>query len=123
MEILKGIPVSPGMFIGEAFLQQSEEVRIPQLYVLDELMDGETKRFERAVQEVTAELESIRVQTEEQLGSTLASILTVQTQLLKDDAHLAALAAQLVAVQASPIVSSDTNLSHIRFLQPRNAAE
>ena len=41
MEILKGIPVSPGMFIGEAFLQQSEEVRIPQLYVLDELMDGE----------------------------------------------------------------------------------
>jgi phosphotransferase system enzyme I (PtsI) len=86
MEILKGIPVSPGMFIGEAFLEQSEEVRIPQLYVLDELMETETKRFDRASLEVIEELDKLRTQTEEQLGPSLAAILAVQTQLLKDEA-------------------------------------
>ena len=85
MEILKGIPVSPGMFIGEAFLQESEEVRIPQLYVLAELVENEVRRFEHAAQEVIQELDHIRGQTEEQLGSSLGAILAVQTQLLKDD--------------------------------------
>ena len=85
MEILKGIPVSPGVYIGEAFLQESEEVRIPQLYVLDELIEDEVKRFEAAAATVGGEIESIRNQTEEQLGASLAAILMVQTQLLKDE--------------------------------------
>jgi len=85
MEILKGIPVSPGVYIGEAFLQESEEVRISQLYVLDELIESEVKRFEHATQVVGDELGAIHKQTEEQLGSSLGAILTVQTQLLKDE--------------------------------------
>jgi phosphotransferase system enzyme I (PtsI) len=84
MEILKGIPVSPGVYIGEAFLQESEEARIPELYVLSELTEDEVKRFESAADRVTDEIDSIRKQTEEQLGPSLGAILSVQTQLLKD---------------------------------------
>ncbi|MFH0939599.1 MAG: phosphoenolpyruvate--protein phosphotransferase [Planctomycetota bacterium] len=84
MEILKGIPVSPGVSIGEAFLQESEEVRISQLYVLDELIESEIARFKHAVLVVSDEIDVIRKQTEEQLGANLGAILTVQTQLLKD---------------------------------------
>jgi phosphotransferase system enzyme I (PtsI) len=85
MEILKGIPVSPGVYIGEAFLQESEEARIPELYVLNELTDDEVKRYESAAVRVAEEIDTIRRQTEEQLGSSLAAILSVQTQLLKDE--------------------------------------
>ena len=85
MEILKGIPVSPGVYIGEAFLQESEEARIPELYVLNELTDDEVKRYELATTKVTDEIDTIRRKTEEQLGSSLAAILSVQTQLLKDE--------------------------------------
>ncbi len=84
MEILKGIPVSPGVYIGEAFLQESEEARIPELYVLNELTEDEVKRFELAADKVLEEIDTIRRQTEEQLGPTLSAILTVQMQLLKD---------------------------------------
>src|SRR4029079_16670686 len=84
MEILKGIPVSPDVYIGEAFLQESEEARIPELYVLSELTEDEVKRFESAADRVTDEIDSIRKQTEEQLGPSLGAILSVQTQLLKD---------------------------------------
>ena len=85
MEILKGIPVSPGVYIGEAFLQESEEARIPELYVLNELTEDEVKRYEAAATRVADEIDAIRRQTEEQLGSSLAAILSVQTQLLKDE--------------------------------------
>jgi len=85
MEILKGIPVSPGVYIGEAFLQHSEEVRIPHQFVEPEQIEGELKRFEDATCQVIEDIDKIRRQTEDQLGTSLGAILMVQTQLLKDE--------------------------------------
>ncbi|MCK6472225.1 MAG: phosphoenolpyruvate--protein phosphotransferase [Planctomycetes bacterium] len=85
MEILKGVPVSPGVYIGEAFLlDEGEEVRIPERHVAPERAEGEVARFEAACAKVTAELDGIKATTENQLGVPLAGILSVQTQLLKD---------------------------------------
>ncbi len=85
MEILKGIPVSPGVYIGEAFLLESEDVRIPEIAIPDEKVPEEIARFEDAAAKVDFEIETIRKQTEDQLGSSIGAILSVQTQLLKDD--------------------------------------
>ncbi|MBI3831380.1 MAG: phosphoenolpyruvate--protein phosphotransferase [Planctomycetes bacterium] len=84
MEILKGIPVSPGVYIGEAFLLVGEEVRIPERFVPAEKADSESKRFEAAGVQVAKQLDAIKSDTENQLGPNLAAILSVQTQLLKD---------------------------------------
>jgi len=84
MEILKGIPVSPGVYIGEAFVLEGEDVRIPERFVLVELVDQESKRFEEACTKVAKELDHIKSATEAHLGSNLAGIISVQTQLLSD---------------------------------------
>ncbi|MCW8128998.1 MAG: phosphoenolpyruvate--protein phosphotransferase [Planctomycetota bacterium] len=84
MEILKGIPVSPGVYIGEAFLLVGEEVRIPERFVPAEKMDSEAKRFDDACAKVGTQLDAIRGDTESQLGPNFAAILSVQTQLLRD---------------------------------------
>lgn len=84
MEILKGIPVAAGVYIGEAFLLQSEEVRIPQLTIAEDQVEAEIGRFDDATQRVVADINEIRKRTEEQLGSGLGAILAVQTQLLAD---------------------------------------
>src|SRR5882672_8113837 len=84
MEILKGIPVSPGVYIGEAFLLEGQEVRIAERIVPAEQIPAEVKRYEDASEKVSNELDSLRSVTESQLGANLASILSVQTQLLKD---------------------------------------
>src|SRR5688500_17273498 len=85
MEILKGIPVSPGVYIGEAFLQESEEVRITQQYVEPDQIDKEVLRFEEGAKKVASDIDLIRRQTEDQLGTSLGAILMVQTQILKDE--------------------------------------
>ena len=84
MEILKGIPVSPGVYIGEAYLLEGEEVRIAERTVPAEKVADEVKRFEDSCEKVANQLDSLREVTESQLGTNLASILSVQTQLLKD---------------------------------------
>lgn len=84
MEILKGIPVSPGVFIGEAFLLDGEEMRIPERFVLADQVEREKERLIEACGNVIAELDSLKSVTETQLGSNLAAILSVQAQLLKE---------------------------------------
>jgi phosphotransferase system enzyme I (PtsI) len=84
MEILKGIPVSPGVFIGEAFLLVGVEARIPERHITAEQVAEEAARYEDACTRVVTELTSIRGVTEQQLGANLAAILSVQVQLLQD---------------------------------------
>jgi phosphotransferase system enzyme I (PtsI) len=85
MEILKGIPVSPGVYIGEAFLLESEDVRIPDRFILSELVEEELRRFARACNDVGEELQGIVTKTMDRLGENLSGILAVQLQILKDE--------------------------------------
>jgi phosphotransferase system enzyme I (PtsI) len=84
MEILKGIPVSPGVYIGEAFLLIGAEARIPERLVAREQVEQEAQRFEDASRKVQHALTSIRGATEQALGANLAAIFSVQVQLLQD---------------------------------------
>jgi len=84
MEILKGIPVSPGVYIGEAFLLEGEDVRIPDRFVPAEKMALQVQRYEEASKRVEIQLGKIKTDTETQLGPNLAGILAVQVQILRD---------------------------------------
>jgi len=49
VEIKKGIPVSPGFVVREAFVLDSEEVRIPQRFIEPAEVDKEIERFTHAL--------------------------------------------------------------------------
>ncbi|MEK7469797.1 MAG: phosphoenolpyruvate--protein phosphotransferase [Planctomycetota bacterium] len=56
MQILKGTPVSPGIVIGEAFLLDFEEYRMPRRAVEPEQIELEVARFQVAVDKVVGEI-------------------------------------------------------------------
>ncbi|KAF0245236.1 MAG: phosphotransferase system enzyme I [Planctomycetota bacterium] len=56
MQILKGTPVSPGIVIGEAFLLDLEEYRMPRRAVEPEQIEQEVARFQTAVDAVVGEI-------------------------------------------------------------------
>ncbi|MCX7803884.1 MAG: phosphoenolpyruvate--protein phosphotransferase [Planctomycetota bacterium] len=103
MEILKGIPVSPGLFIGEAFVLEGEEARIPERFVLSELVDGEVARFEKALASVREEMAALADRVRNEIGEGAAGILVFAISILDD-----------------PKLSGEI-ISHIR--QDRNSAE
>ena len=81
MEILSGIAAVPGIAIGKAFLY-AEDLETPRYIIPQEQSPEEMKRFIRAVEEVAAELRTLRekAKTREQDGIFAAHLLMVEDQ-------------------------------------------
>ncbi|MEM7168145.1 MAG: phosphoenolpyruvate--protein phosphotransferase [Planctomycetota bacterium] len=83
MELKKGIAVSPGIVIREAFILDSEEIRIPERFIEKEQIEEESARLEAAI----AESENRLDQDIAQLGSKIqinTQILEIHRQLVGD---------------------------------------
>ncbi|MGE3165833.1 MAG: phosphoenolpyruvate--protein phosphotransferase [Planctomycetota bacterium] len=79
----KGIAVSPGIVIGEAFILDTEEIRIPQRFVEKEHVEEEVLRFEEGVKQAERRLE-VEI---DRLGPKLqinTQILEIHRTLLSD---------------------------------------
>ena len=68
MEVIKGIPVAPGVSIGRAFVLEEVLERVPHHVVADDQVEVEIGRLEAAWSEVKADLESDRARAAEKLG-------------------------------------------------------
>jgi len=88
MQILKGIPVSPGIAIGPAFLLDIEGVRIPEHFVSEDQVEGEVRRFEKAVEEARQELVQFAAHIAQKAGSKIAEIFAAHAGMLSDEAFL-----------------------------------
>ncbi|MDR0338250.1 MAG: phosphoenolpyruvate--protein phosphotransferase [Planctomycetaceae bacterium] len=84
MKIFQGIPVSPGIVIGKAFVQEAEGFRIPEQFVDAGALETEIRRFRTAVDLAKDEIVINREATRGALGQTFADIFEAQIQLLLD---------------------------------------
>ena len=67
--IRDGIPASPGIVIGPAYVLRWEPLRVPHVTVTPDQIDGEIARFHEAREWARERLRSIQAQTAEKLGS------------------------------------------------------
>ena len=85
MEILKGIPVSPGFAIGEAFILDSEESVIPRRFVSESEIEAEIDRFHQGVDKARREIREIqRRVASEDFGAEAAPIFDAHVMILSD---------------------------------------
>ena len=85
MEILKGIPVSPGVAIAQAFLLDTEGVRIPEHFISEDRVEEELDRLNDAFGEVQDELQEFARQVSDKAGSSVAEIFLAHAGILKDE--------------------------------------
>jgi phosphoenolpyruvate-protein kinase (PTS system EI component) len=71
MEIKKGIGVSPGVAISQAYVLDAEEYHITQRRIPTTAVDGELQRLSVALQASQEELVSLRDRTAKRLGAEL----------------------------------------------------
>src|SRR5688572_29454407 len=86
MEIIKGIPVSPGVVIGTVFVLDDEHLRIPRRTILPEAVATEVARLERALDRSVGELSILRGKTEQEMGEEAAKIFAFHIGMLCDPA-------------------------------------
>ena len=86
MKTYFGIPVSPGIAIGPAFVQATEGFRIPEQTINADAFKAEVRRFQSAVQLAKEEIVLNREATKSALGQTFADIFEAQLQILMEPA-------------------------------------
>ena len=84
MEVVKGIPVSPGVVIGRALVLDDALHYVPPRIVPEDRVEAQMERLEKALTAATAELEEDRARVAEQLGPEPAKIFEFHLGMLHD---------------------------------------
>ncbi|GAB4374003.1 MAG: phosphoenolpyruvate--protein phosphotransferase [Calditrichia bacterium] len=85
---IKGIPASPGIAIGSAFVY-SEPTFAPELRIVSrKRVEHEINRFKKAVKTSREYLQNIREETEKNYGESFAEVIETQISILDDEIFL-----------------------------------
>jgi len=84
MQILEGIPVSPGVAIGEVVVIDNEGFRIPTRFVTRDAVDDELLRMQHAFDSVAADISRNQTRISNQLGQQYGAIFAAHLQMLQD---------------------------------------
>ncbi|MFG0285202.1 MAG: phosphoenolpyruvate--protein phosphotransferase [Phycisphaerales bacterium JB039] len=84
MQIVKGIPVSPGIVIGRVFVQDDRTQRIAPRAIPPEQVPQELARLEDALAKSVADLTAVQQRSEQEMGSEAAKIFLFHIGVLQD---------------------------------------
>ena len=84
MEVIKGIPVSPGVVIGRAFVLDDARERVPYQRVMDSQVEAQVDRLAAAIAATAEDLEEDRDSAAAKLGPEPAKIFEFHLGLLGD---------------------------------------
>jgi len=82
--ILKGIPASPGIVSGKAFLYGREQYTISRRSVKEEQIQGELKRFKDALVQTKNEILDIKKRISEEMSAKHAQIFSAHLLVIED---------------------------------------
>jgi phosphotransferase system enzyme I (PtsI) len=84
MKVVQGIPVSPGIAIGKAFLYSEEKLSVPSYEISPGQVSYELERFQSAVGRATRDVEALLGRGGEELGETERKLLESHRLMLTD---------------------------------------
>ncbi|MCX5686446.1 MAG: phosphoenolpyruvate--protein phosphotransferase, partial [Candidatus Omnitrophica bacterium] len=82
--LLKGIPASPGITIGKAFLFGREQYAIPRRGIKDEHIQSEIRRLKEALVQTKNEILEIKKHISEEMGAEHGQIFSAHLLVLDD---------------------------------------
>jgi phosphotransferase system enzyme I (PtsI) len=81
---LRGIAVSPGIAVGNAYVRRPEEVVVPNFVVDPSKVDAEIERFRAALDQTRSEIQATQARLEDQMGEDHAKIFDAHLLILED---------------------------------------
>ena len=105
MKVLTGIPVSPGIAIGKAFLYSEDRLSVPSYEISPGQVSYELERFESAVGRATRDVEALLGRSGDDLGDTERKLLESHRLMLTDP--------ELAGRVAGELKSSNKNVESV----------
>lgn len=88
--IVRGIPASPGIAVGTAYIFVKEIPRVEQRAISETEIPAELERLTRALEKSSKELQKILVFAQKKIGEAKAKILDAQIMMLEDQVLISA---------------------------------
>lgn len=82
--MLKGVPASPGIAIGKAYILEKENFCMLEYKINKEEIESEIKRFKEAVEESKKQIAEIKEKVKEKINEREASIFQTYLSILED---------------------------------------
>jgi phosphotransferase system enzyme I (PtsI) len=82
--VLHGIPASPGIVIGKAYVFAKQAPRVEEKSITEDEVDLELERLQHAIDRSERELQKVLQLTEQKVGSQKAKIFEAQIMILAD---------------------------------------
>ncbi len=83
-EMIKGIPASPGIVIGKAYVISDDMVHVEKRPIKEAELSDEIKRLEEALLKTKKEIQEIQKKMTKEIGAKYADIFDMQLMLLED---------------------------------------
>lgn len=83
-EIIKGIPASPGIAIGKAYVISDDIFHVEKRSIKEAELSDEIKRLEEALLKTKKEIQEIQKKMAKEMGAKYADIFDMQLMLLED---------------------------------------
>jgi len=83
-KIYSGIPASPGISIGNAYLYTRNQIKVSQDVISDSDVEKELDEFQRAIEFSVKELNKIYALSKERIGEKKSQIFDAQLEILND---------------------------------------
>uniref|UniRef100_A0A7C4XV18 Phosphoenolpyruvate-protein phosphotransferase n=1 Tax=candidate division WOR-3 bacterium TaxID=2052148 RepID=A0A7C4XV18_UNCW3 len=83
-KILRGVPASKGIAIGNVFIYEAREIQVFQTPILSIYLNEESARLERAIEQTKKELTEIRKRINQEIGEDFGQFLEAQIMMLED---------------------------------------
>lgn len=84
MQIFQGIPVSPGFYVGEAYVHDNEGTNVPRHFVRSRNADDELERLEASFHAVSEQIKINQTEITAELGPEYGAIFAAHLQMLRD---------------------------------------
>lgn len=82
--ILKGIPASPGIIIGKAYLVDSEDITVSRRKIAEDDLPDEINRFQEALVKTRSEILKIKEKISKDMGAEHGEIFSAHLLVLED---------------------------------------
>ncbi|GHS90833.1 phosphoenolpyruvate-protein phosphotransferase [Planctomycetales bacterium] len=85
MDVKKGIPISPGIVIGEVYILDSDHIKVNRRFIAGAEIDDEFNRFQQAVEKVKINLQKLQEDARRHTGwEELQQIFAAHIMILSD---------------------------------------
>ena len=122
-EVLEGVPASPGVVIGKAFVLDTERPHVEEEEIGAGDVEAEIEAFKSAIGETARELERLRSGLEESLGESHARIFDAHLMMLRDSMVIEGTQRRIREERQSAAFALTETIGHITNVMGRTKDE